>query len=855
MNQSIVSVVKVKNCQYPKKEEFFRPSIHYPEYPFEELSGQENKVYGAVRESLRLLGLDIEHYGMKSWNPFREWIKPGMNVLIKPNLVTDYNRNPTGGTECLYTQPSIVAPVIDYILIALQGSGKITIGDAPVQHYNFDNLIQNSGYQELTEYYKKKGIVIELKDFRGLKSTVKNGLICQEIVEKAEGIVVDLGQKSEFAHLDQKELEHLRITDYDPAIMKQYHTKEKHEYCIAKCVLEADVIINMPKPKTHRLAGMTASLKNFVGANVRKEYLPHHTIGKHGDESRKNNSIRKLRTYLLDKKNRYEALGFEKRAKASILCIRGTSLFLKIMGNRFGEGAWYGNHTISKTILDINKIIYYADKKGKMQNTPTRTILTIADMIVAGEKEGPLAPSPKTAGMIIAGKNPVCFDEVIAALMGFDKKKIPTLCLARKVKDYPLVEKGIQPVIHSNFEQYNERKPDMLSDSDTFGFEPTAGWKGYIEKKDQKKNNLKTKNRTILFLISTLARGGGAERVILQLACYFMDCGYQAVLATLSCTEQEYPVPEGLKRIVLDRQIKSKIRVFKVFNRGKKLRNLCRTIKPAAVISFMAVPNFYAVCSTVGLPVKTIISVRCDPNMEYPGVVFGSLIGRHLLPKADGCVFQTKEAQEWFPKKLQRKSRVIFNAVDESFFKVERKDNCKNIVTLGRLSEQKNQKLLIQAFALIADKYPEEKLLIYGKGELKEELNQLIAELNLSERVVLMGLTKCPQEVLREAKVFVLSSDYEGMPNALMEALAAGVPCVATDCPCGGPKTLINNGVNGFLVPVNDKKEMAKAISLLLSDSELRQKFSKNAKRMAEQYKTKIVLKEWEEYIKKIAEI
>lgn len=117
-----------------------------------------------------------------------------------------------------------------------------------------------------------------------------------------------------------------------------------------------------------------------------------------------------------------------------------------------------------------------------------------------------------------------------------------------------------------------------------------------------------------------------------------------------------------------------------------------------------------------------------------------------------------------------------------------------------------------------------------------------------------MGVTECPQEVLKEAKVFVLSSDYEGMPNALMEALAAGVPCVAANCPCGGPKMLIKNGINGFLVQIKKEKEMAEAISLLLSDSELRQRFSTEAKRMADQYKPKIVLKEWEEYIREIIE-
>ena len=177
MTSSTVALAVTQCYRYPGKETFFRPDTVYPEYIFgkENLSASKNEVYAAVRESLHLLGLDEEHYGTKLWNPLKDFVKPGYTVLIKPNMVMDVN--PSGeGTDCLYTQPSVVAPVVDYILIALQGRGRIIIGDAPMQECKFDKLVEESGYKSLVEWYKKKGIDIELVDFRELRSDVVNGI-------------------------------------------------------------------------------------------------------------------------------------------------------------------------------------------------------------------------------------------------------------------------------------------------------------------------------------------------------------------------------------------------------------------------------------------------------------------------------------------------------------------------------------------------------------------------------------------------------------------------------------------------------------------------------------------------------
>ena len=479
---SIVGLYKTKDCLYPK---CFRPGKKYPEYRFGELSDTENNVYEAVRECFHIMGLDDGNYNTVKWNPLKDYVKPGNTVLIKPNLVMDVNFNKEGGTDCLYTNPSVVAPVIDYVLIALEGKGKIVVGDAPMQECNFDNLVETSGYSRLVDYYRTKGIDIELVDFRGLTSVVSHGVYVSSLNKYAKGKVVNLGRESEFYGCDDEQINRIRITNYDPRILPTHHKGELQEYYVSQYVLDADVIINMPKPKSHRKAGMTSALKNFVGANVRKEYLPHHTQGsveEGGDEYLNKNWLRKQQSRLLDIRNVQRA---EKKYHRSILAqyiIRILGIISKLTGQQYTEGSWYGNHTISRTICDLNKIVFYASKDGSMGDTKQREILIIADMIISGEKEGPVNPTPKDVGIIAMGNNPVLFDEIIATIMGFDVNKIPMFDAVKGYcGKYRYYEKNDVPEVVSNIEAFNDMITKGFSFEQSLKYEPTSGWKGHIE--------------------------------------------------------------------------------------------------------------------------------------------------------------------------------------------------------------------------------------------------------------------------------------------------------------------------------------------------------------------------------------
>lgn len=482
-----ISIEKYNDVNYPSKNEMLYPNKNYIELPFEfENYSENNKIFEMVRDGLKDLKMDIENYGKKEWNPFKGIIKEDNNVLIKPNLVM--HKNGAGfGEECLYTSPSLVAAIIPYIYKALNGKGKITIADAPMQSCDFQKLIEDSGYKELVQYYKNKGINIELKDLRGLISKEENGVLKQEISSgNSGGVIVDLGKNSEHAKLDKKQLRKIRITNYNPDELLQHHNINKHEYFIAKEALEADVIIDMPKPKAHRKAGVTISLKNFVGINTRKEYLPHHRFGdkKHGgDEYEKNSLLLKISSRLLDLRNmlQYKKMYILAKIinKISNICERADKKFFSKEQNR--EGSWHGNDTIWRTIIDINRIIKYADKEGKLCDTPQRKIFAIADMIIVGEKEGPLLPSPKYGGIIAMGEDLVCFDEVVATILGLDINKIPLFQHLREKRKYPIVKENEHALIVSNSEKLNNKAINQITREDTINIEPSSGWKGYIE--------------------------------------------------------------------------------------------------------------------------------------------------------------------------------------------------------------------------------------------------------------------------------------------------------------------------------------------------------------------------------------
>lgn len=357
--------------------------------------------------------------------------------------------------------------------------------------------------------------------------------------------------------------------------------------------------------------------------------------------------------------------------------------------------------------------------------------------------------------------------------------------------------------------------------------------------------------KKIMFYINAI-HDGGAERVMINLAAYFAKVGYESILVTSFRDTWEYDVPQTVKRLSLeDTEIKQS-RLKRNVSRIYKLRQLCKTEKPDILISFMAEPNFRAILATWGLPVKNLISVRNDPNKEYAGKV-GHLVGKYVLPFADGCVFQTHEAKAWFPTRLQNKSRIIYNAVKEDFYHIERHPIPGEIVTCGRLEPQKNHALLIDAFAKVVAIYPEATLKIYGGGSLREKLQKQIDDLGLHDKAFLMGPTNHVEKVLETADLFVLSSDFEGMPNALMEAMAAGVPCISTDCPCGGPRELFGPKLDSLLVPISNSKQLTDVLLHFYQfNSNQKDKLGEKIKKQAQFFLPNTVNHNWYSYIEKL---
>ncbi len=482
-----VGIIYIEKKEYPKREGnpfWFRPCNLFPEFEgtgFDELS-KENHIYDGIRELLHLYKMDIEHYGTAAWNPLGEIIRPGDSVLLKPNLVMDHNQS-NGGTDCLYTQAAVTAAVIDYVIKAIGSTGKITVGDAPMQECNFDKLIEDSGYCELLQYYKGKNVNIELVDFRGLVTSVSGAGMTrtQHIREDAEGIVVDLKDESAFSIYDEHHLDRMRITNYDPHRLKSHHSSGKHEYNIAKKVLEADVIINLPKPKTHRKAGYTAAMKNIVGINVRKEYLPHHSNGsveEGGDEHRKKSMLRNWGNIFLDKKNIFEAEGKYAKARAFWLIAHATIYLSSKLKHDAREGNWYGNNTISKTIVDLNRIVNYCNKTGALCNQKKRNIFTIADMVISGEKEGPVAPSPKPVGALVIASNSFAADCVIGKMMGADIKRMPFIIDTMNMnKQFNLMPSDAPIRVLSNNVMLNQKNIEQITDVEKWNFVPVEGWK------------------------------------------------------------------------------------------------------------------------------------------------------------------------------------------------------------------------------------------------------------------------------------------------------------------------------------------------------------------------------------------
>ena len=285
-------------------------------------------------------------------------------------------------------------------------------------------------------------------------------------------------------------------------------------------------------------------------------------------------------------------------------------------------------------------------------------------------------------------------------------------------------------------------------------------------------------------------------------------------------------------------------------NRILHLRDILKEIKPDVVVS-MGVPQaLFDVPALMGLGIKHIISERNDPA-HFGGSIITRQLSHTLMRVADGYVFQTKDAQSFYGGRTAKRSVVIPNPLfigDDDPGKQYSGEREKNIVSVGRLNRQKNHPLLIRAFKEISEDFPDYKLVIYGDGPERKNVESLIQELGLKERVLLPGTINNVPEKIYKASMFVLSSDFEGMPNALMEAMALGLPCISTDCPCGGPRELTTDGHDCTLVPVGDEDALANAMRKMLINPDVAQLMGKKAMVIREKMSVDKICRRWYDY-------
>lgn len=374
----------------------------------------------------------------------------------------------------------------------------------------------------------------------------------------------------------------------------------------------------------------------------------------------------------------------------------------------------------------------------------------------------------------------------------------------------------------------------------------------------------------ITFIIPSMTKGG-AERVIANLSNYLTKNGNEVNIITILNTDISYNLDSKIKSINIDKKYTPISEIENNYKGMKKILHYCRkiikqvkrnlTLKKIVYklntdiyISFLPEACFSILKCRKIIKVPIIVSVRNDPKIEYNNL-YNKLQMMTLYKKADGFVFQTEEAKNYFSKKIKEKSIIIPNPINENFI-IDKfiYNKTKKIVSVGRLVEQKNHFLLIDSFYKIYDKYKDYKLYIYGEGYLKNDLNNYIKKLGLEKNVILKGNVNKIKEEIEDASLFVLSSNYEGMPNALMEAMCLGIPVISTDCPCGGPKFLITNNKNGKLVKINDKNDLSIAMDQILSNKEFSIELGKNAQKIVEELSPKIINQKWYNYIKKIEE-
>ena len=465
----------------------FDPHDSYPEYPFEpEATSAKNLVYEALREVLHSAGLDRDRFGTREWNPLGDLVPIGGTVLIKPNWVRHYH--PLGHDLFgMITHPAVLRPLVDYAYKAVGPEGSIRIMDAPLYDTDFQTLSKICQLSEFESAMKSRGVPLTIADLRSLVVKMDRGVVVERVHRTAwesEGVVFDLADASELFELGPT-LNNIFGSDYNRRTTTSLHRNvnghQRHCYSISRRVLESDLVISVPKLKTHKKTGVTLNVKNMIGINTDKNYIPHFRVGspsEGGDEYPNTQSLLKQTRRRMVRGAREAILGRlghrgERLAHlfmTMFLATRNGSpaedfaptvdevdvFYHTVQGDAYRHGDWWGNDTCWRSALDINKILFYGTLEGILAERPQRKYFSLIDGIIAGDQIGPLAPTPRREGVLVAGFDPVSVDRVATQIMGFDPSLIRDQARAANVTRYSLTNTDLPIRVISNHLEWQD---------------------------------------------------------------------------------------------------------------------------------------------------------------------------------------------------------------------------------------------------------------------------------------------------------------------------------------------------------------------------------------------------------------
>ncbi len=496
---------------YPS-EPPYSPDTPYPEYPLgnEALAGEANQAYAAIRNAMRLLELDAEHYGQKDWDPLGKIVCPGNTVVLKPNFVRNFRETQSGHDACLITHGAVIRAALDYVYIALKGKGRIIIADAPQDDADFDGIRQIAGMDEIQRFYRRHAdFEVEVYDLRPEKTLKEDGVIVGHETlrgDPAGYVKVDIGRHSAFNEVSH--LCHLLYgSEYDTSELRSHHREDTHEYLISRTVMDADCVIGLPKLKTHKKTGITVCMKNLVGINGNKNWLPHHREGtpaQGGDQFADDGAMHRIeRKTMACFRGMFPWFGPARRVLARPAKAIGQAIFGNTNTTTIRSGNWYGNDTTWRMVIDLNRILVYSDGSGCLQDHPVRRVFSIVDGIVGGEGNGPLDPTPKPSGIIVAGIDPVAVELTCARLMGFDYMQLPVLRYALEAHALPVTGVEYGEVVCRSNDQRFDRPLNKFDEAGT-AFKPHFGWRGHVELNRSQVPETGTRGRTEQSSVTTL---------------------------------------------------------------------------------------------------------------------------------------------------------------------------------------------------------------------------------------------------------------------------------------------------------------------------------------------------------------